>query len=166
MPGPHVAFVAIGSNLGDALANCRFGIAALAADPRIALTAQSRFYRTEPVGFTTQGWFVNAVVRIETALEPFELLDRLQAIQRAAGRPEGGIRFGPRVLDLDLLMVDRMVLEDPRLRLPHPRMHLRRFVLQPLCDIEPSLVHPLAGRSMRRLLDELEADGQQVVELQ
>jgi 2-amino-4-hydroxy-6-hydroxymethyldihydropteridine diphosphokinase len=63
-------------------------------------------------------------------------------------------------------MVDRMVLEDPRLRLPHPRMHLRRFVLQPLCDIEPSLVHPLAGRSMRRLLDELEADGQQVVELQ
>jgi len=136
----HVAYISLGSNLGEKLENCRRGITALAATVEVRITAESCFYKTEPVDFTAQDWFVNGVVRIETTLGPFEMLDRLQAAQRAAGRPTDGMRFGPRVLDLDLLMYDQLVLEDPRLSLPHPRLHRRRFVLQPLCDIDPFLV--------------------------
>jgi 2-amino-4-hydroxy-6-hydroxymethyldihydropteridine diphosphokinase len=161
----HVAYISVGSNLGDKLENCRRGIAVLAAAADVRITARSRFYKSEPVDFTAQDWFINGAVRIETALGPFALLDRLQAIQREAGRPAAGRRFGPRVLDLDLLMYDQLVLEDPRLSLPHPRMHRRRFVLQPLCDIDPLLVHPLIGKDIQTLLSELDERGQQVIEL-
>jgi 2-amino-4-hydroxy-6-hydroxymethyldihydropteridine diphosphokinase len=112
-----------------------------------------------------QDWFINGAVRIETTLSPLALLDRLQAVQREAGRTADGPRFGPRVLDLDLLMYDRLVLENPRLSLPHPRMHDRRFVLKPLCDIDPFLVHPLIGKDVQSLLAELDEHGQQVIEL-
>ena len=159
----HVAYISVGSNLGDKLENCRCGIAALGAAAEVRITGRSRFYKTEPVDVTAQDWFINGAVRIETALGPFELLDRLEAAQRAAGRPADGLRFGPRVLDLDLLMYDQLVLEDPRLSLPHPRMHRRRFVLQPLCDIDPLLVHPILGKDIQRLLSELDEHGQQVV---
>jgi 2-amino-4-hydroxy-6-hydroxymethyldihydropteridine diphosphokinase len=161
----YVAYVAVGSNLGNKLENCRRAIAELEAMAEIRITGRSRFYQTEPVDFTAQDWFVNAAVRLETVLSPLELLDRLQNIQRQAGRPLGGQRFGPRVLDLDLLMFDGWVLDDPRLTLPHPRMHQRRFVLQPICDIDPSLVHPILGKNVRKLLSELSEHGQQVVEL-
>jgi 2-amino-4-hydroxy-6-hydroxymethyldihydropteridine diphosphokinase len=165
MTAHPIAYISVGSNLGDKLENCRFGISALATPPTIKVTGRSRFYKTEPVDFTAQDWFVNAVIRIESALDPFELLDRLQSVQREAGRPAGDIRFGPRILDLDLLMVDQLVLEGPRLALPHPRMHHRRFVLQPLCDIDALLIHPVLGKNMRQLLSELDVRGQQVVEL-
>ena len=165
MTAHHVVYISVGSNLGDKLENCRRAIAALAATPKIRITGRSRFYQTEPVDFSAQDWFVNGVIRIKSTLGPFEVLERLQALQRAAGRPADSLRFGPRVLDLDLLMYDQMVLEDPRLTLPHPRMHRRRFVLQPFCDIDPEVVHPLLGKDMRSLLSELEAHGQQVVEL-
>jgi 2-amino-4-hydroxy-6-hydroxymethyldihydropteridine diphosphokinase len=160
------AYISVGSNLGKKLENCRWGIAALEADPEIRITGRSRFYRTEPVDFLAQDWFVNGAVRLQTGLGPFELLDRLLMIQRAAGRPSGGLRFGPRVLDLDLLLYDQLVLEDARLCLPHPRMHRRRFVLQPMCDIDPSIVHPLLGKTIQSLLAELGKHGQRVVELQ
>ncbi len=162
----HVAYVSVGSNLGDKLENCRRAIAELEAIAEIQITGRSRFYQTEPVDFTAQDWFVNAAVRMETALPPVELLDRLLNIQREAGRPPDGPRFGPRVLDLDLLMYDDWVSEDSRLSLPHPRMHQRRFVLQPMCDIDPCLVHPVLGKDIRKLLSELSEHGQQVVELQ
>ena len=165
MAALHVAYISVGSNLGDKLENCRRGIAALAAGAEVRITGRSRFYKTEPVDVTDQDWFINGAVRIETMLGPFELLDRLQAAQRAAGRTAGGLRFGPRVLDLDLLMYDQVVLEDPRLSLPHPRMHRRRFVLQPLCDIDPLLVHPLIGKDIQSLLSEVDEHGQQVIEL-
>lgn len=165
MAACHRAYVSVGSNLGDKLENCRRGIAALAASGGIRVTGQSRFYQTEPVDFAAQDWFVNAVLRLESTLAPLALLDRLQDVQRQAGRPPGGRRFGPRLLDLDLLLYDRLILEDSRLRLPHPRMHRRRFVLQPFCDIEPLLVHPVLGKDMRSLLAELGEAGQQVVEL-
>jgi len=161
----HVAYVAIGSNLGDKLENCRRAIAELEAMVEIRVTGRSRFYQTEPVDFTAQDWFVNAVVRMETVLSPLALLERLLTIQRRAGRPPDGLRFGPRVLDLDLLMYDEWVMDDSRLTLPHPRMHRRRFVLQPICDIDPSLIHPILGKDVRRLLSELSEHGQQVVEL-
>jgi 2-amino-4-hydroxy-6-hydroxymethyldihydropteridine diphosphokinase len=161
----HMVYLSVGSNIGAKLENCRRGIAALAAAPGVRITGTSPFYKTEPVDFHAQNWFVNGIVRIDSALDPFELLERLQTVQREAGRPAGGARFGPRVLDLDLLMYDQLVLEDPRLCLPHPRMHRRRFVLQPLCDIAPTLVHPLLGKDIRTLLSELGEHGQQVVAL-
>jgi 2-amino-4-hydroxy-6-hydroxymethyldihydropteridine diphosphokinase len=160
----HLAYISVGSNLGDKLENCRWGIARLSATAEVRITGRSRFYQTEPVDYLAQDWFINAAVRIETTLSPFALLDRLQALQLEAGRTAGGRRFGPRVLDLDLLLYDQLVVEDPRLSLPHPRMHRRRFVLRPLCDIDPLLVHPLIGKNMHHLLSELDERGQQVIE--
>jgi 2-amino-4-hydroxy-6-hydroxymethyldihydropteridine diphosphokinase len=162
---PHSAFICVGSNLGDKLEQCRRGVEALAASGDIRITGRSRMYTTEPVDFAEQNWFVNCVIRIETGLGPFELLDRLQSVQRLAGRPAESIRFGPRVLDLDLLLYDGLIMDDPRLTLPHPRMHRRRFVLKPLCDIDPDTVHPVLGQTAATLLAALDEDGQQVLEL-
>jgi len=165
MVGYSIAYVSVGSNLGDKLQNCLSGIASLEANEGIRITGRSRFYRTEPVDLTEQSWFVNGAVRIESRLGAFELLDRLQTVEREAGRPPDRVRFGPRILDLDLVMYDQLIVEHPRLHLPHPRMHCRRFVLQPLCDIDPDIVHPLLGKALHRLLSELDEHGQQVVPL-
>ena len=165
MIAPHRAFISVGSNLGDKLEQCRRGVDALAAGGDIRITGTSRMYRTEPVDVADQEWFVNGVIRVETGLGPFELLARLQSLQRQAGRAEGGVRFGPRVLDLDILLYDRLVMDDPRLTLPHPRMHRRRFVLKPLCDIDPDTVHPVLGQTAAALLAALDEDHQQVLEL-
>lgn len=161
----HRVYISAGSNMGDRLDNCRRGVRALGEGGDTALRARSRFYRTEPVGFTDQEWFVNAVVEVETRLDPFGLLEKLQAIQRRAGRREDAIRFGPRILDLDILLYDDLVLDAPRLVIPHPRMHERRFVLLPMCDINPSVLHPVLDREAADLLDDLEAAGQGVIEL-
>lgn len=160
----HIAYLSVGSNLGDKLLNCRRALEALAADGTVRVQVRSRVYRTEPVDYTEQDWFINQVVRIETELEPTALLDCLQAVQRQLGRIEPAVRFGPRVIDLDILLYDRLVLDGPRLSLPHPRMHHRRFVLKPLCDIDPDLILPVLGRDVRTLLKELGEDGQEVLE--
>lgn len=165
MTASHCAFISVGSNLGDKLEQCRRGADALAAGGEIQITGRSRMYKTEPVDFTEQDWFVNCVIRIETALSPFELLDRLQSVERQAGRTAESIRFGPRVLDLDILLYDGLIMDDPRLILPHPRMHRRRFVLKPLCDIDPHRVHPVLGQTAATLLAALGEDGQQMLEL-
>jgi 2-amino-4-hydroxy-6-hydroxymethyldihydropteridine diphosphokinase len=140
-------------------------VEALAAGGDIRITGRSRMYRTEPVDVTDQDWFVNGVIRIETGLDPLELLARLQSVQRRAGRPDESVRFGPRVLDLDILLYGGLVMEDPRLTLPHPRMHRRRFVLKPLCDIDADTLHPVLGQTAGTLLAALSEDGQQVLEL-
>lgn len=162
---PHVAFISVGSNMGDARANCRRAVELLCAEGAVRLTGRSRDYRTEPVDFTAQDWFVNCVVRVETDLSPPALLDRLQAIQRAAGRTADPVRFGPRVIDLDILLYDDMVCEGERLVLPHPRMAARRFVLRPMCDIDPGVRHPVLGATVDRLLAALGSEGQEVTEL-
>jgi 2-amino-4-hydroxy-6-hydroxymethyldihydropteridine diphosphokinase len=162
----HRAFLSIGSNLGDKLENCRRGMEALTAAGDIRIRRRSALYRTEPVDFSDQDWFVNGVILVETELSPIELLDRLQDVQRQAGRPAQARRFGPRVLDLDLLLYDGLILDDPRLTLPHPRLHRRRFVLRPLCDIDPDTLHPRMGRTARELLSQLREDGQQVVKIE
>jgi 2-amino-4-hydroxy-6-hydroxymethyldihydropteridine diphosphokinase len=159
-----IAYISVGSNLGDKLGNCRRGVEALAADGRVRILAQSRIYRTAPVDYTDQDWFINYVIKIETDLGPLPLLAHLQAMQQALGRTAPAVRFGPRVLDLDILLYDRLVFDDPRLSIPHPRMHARRFVLTPLCDMDPDVVHPVLGKSARTLLLELEGEGQEVVE--
>lgn len=162
MTAPHRVYIAIGSNLGDKTANCRNAIERLAAAGDVTLAAQSPFYTTEPVGFTAQDWFVNAVIEVRTLLEPLGLLSRLKAIEQALGRRPSAERFGPRVIDLDILLYDQAVVCLPGLEIPHPRMHLRRFVLVPLCDIGPDVVHPILKQTARALLDALGADGQEV----
>ncbi|MFO7709532.1 MAG: 2-amino-4-hydroxy-6-hydroxymethyldihydropteridine diphosphokinase [Desulfobacterales bacterium] len=159
-----IAYLSVGSNLGDKLLNCRQALEALAEGGAVRIQARSRVYRTEPVDYAEQEWFINQVVRVETELAPLALLDWLQEVQRRLGRSEPAVRFGPRVIDLDILLYDRLVLQGPRLSLPHPRMQRRRFVLQPLCDICPDLIHPVLGRGVRALLAELGTDGQEVVE--
>lgn len=165
MSGGRTIFVGLGSNLGDKPGNIAFGIRALEEGGRIRITGRSRLYRTEPVGYRDQDWFVNAVVRGETGLSPAEVLTCLKEIERRAGRSAGGVRYGPRVLDLDLLFYEDLVLDLPGLSLPHLRLAERRFVLQPLCDIDPGIRHPVLGLTARELLRRLEESSQRVEEI-
>ncbi|MBI5590324.1 MAG: 2-amino-4-hydroxy-6-hydroxymethyldihydropteridine diphosphokinase [Deltaproteobacteria bacterium] len=161
----HTAFVGVGSNLGQKRDNCLRGIAALTTCAHSRLLNRSRLYRTEPVDYLDQDWFVNCVAQIETCLDPFGLLAVLQDIQKKAGRVQDAIRFGPRILDMDVILFDAAIIDHPDLILPHPRMHLRRFVLKPLCDLDPTLRHPILNQTVQYLLDNLEDAGQGVVEL-
>jgi 2-amino-4-hydroxy-6-hydroxymethyldihydropteridine diphosphokinase len=159
----HLAFISIGSNMGDRVANCRGGIEALETLAETRLEGVSRLYETEPVDYLEQAWFVNAAARIETGLDPLQLLEALKGIERAAGKREGGIRFGPRPLDLDIILFDSVRIDTAHLVIPHPRMHQRRFVLRPICDIDPHVLHPSLKRSARQLLDDLSDEiGQEV----
>lgn len=150
--------------MGDRLRNCRQGITALTRSGQSRILAQSRVYMTEPVDYEHQDWFINMVVKLGTTNDPFELLDKIKSVQRAAGRKRDVIRYGPRVLDLDIIFFDDLVLDTDPLVVPHPRMHLRRFVLKPICDIDPTIVHPLLKKDMQTLLDGLGKDEQKVIE--
>ena len=161
----HTAIISVGSNLGDKEANCRRGIEGLLEPGKASLVKASRFYRTSPVDYLDQDWFVNAAVQIETHLEPLDLLAFLQTIQQQAGRKKGGIRFGPRVLDLDIIFYDQLVMKTTSLEIPHPRMHKRHFVLQPICDIDPDITHPLLNIPVKSLLNQLGDNEQEVFEL-
>ena len=158
----HWAFISVGSNLGDPIQNCRQGIRALCRDEQVRLVASSTYYATEPVDYLDQDWFINAAIKIETELAPLDLLVRMQAVQEASGRKADSIRFGPRVLDLDIIFYEDLVLKTAQLTIPHPRMHKRRFVLQPICDIDPSVVHPVLGENVQTLLNRLVKNGQQI----
>jgi 2-amino-4-hydroxy-6-hydroxymethyldihydropteridine diphosphokinase len=144
------AFVALGSNLDDPQAQVERALAALAALPRSALRARSRLFRTPPWGLADQPDFVNAVARLETSLPPRELLGALLAIETRCGRVRG-VRNGPRVLDLDLLLYGDTALHEPGLAIPHPRLHERAFVLLPLAELAPDLDVPGHGRVARLL---------------
>lgn len=141
-------FVALGSNLGDRRAHIERALDALRADPDVELVAVSRLIETEPVGGPAgQGPFLNGVVELRTTLDPELLLRRLQRLEGLAGR-ERTVRDGPRTLDLDLLLHGERRAQGPDLVLPHPRMHLRLFVLEPLAELAPDLVLPATGRSV------------------
>ena len=140
------AFIALGSNLGDARAQVLSAFDALASLPGTQLLARSHLYLTPPWGVLDQPSFVNAVALVDTTLAPHELLDALLAVERAAGRVRDGGRWGPRTLDLDVLHMDAIVMSDERLSLPHPRIHERAFVLLPLHDLAPELDLPGQGR--------------------
>ncbi len=140
------AYVALGSNLGDSRQQLLDAIDALANLPYSRLLARSRLYRTPPWGMLDQPDFLNAVVVLETPLEPHDLLDALLEIEREAGRQRGGERWGPRKLDLDLLHVAGKTISDERLTLPHPHIAERAFVLLPLNELAPDLDIPGHGR--------------------
>ena len=161
----HTAYVAAGSNLGNKLLNCKNGIAALTKGNKTVLKDWSKFYKTEPVHYKDQDWFVNCVVKIETPLDPFELLHELKSIERDTGREYTPIRFGPRTLDLDIVLYDDLVKNSTDLIIPHPRMHKRRFVLRPMCDIDPKIVHPVLKKNMQTLLNVLDETEQRIIEV-
>jgi len=138
------AYIALGANLGDPAATVRAAFAALANLPESRVSRSSSLYRTVPVGILDQPEFINAVARLETTLAPEALLDTLFEIEQRFGRHRAE-KNGPRTLDLDLLLYDDQFLDLPRLTLPHPRLHLRAFVLQPLAEIEPKLAIPGRG---------------------
>ena len=163
---PHIVYISVGSNLGNKLQNCQNGIEALIGRGHCRLIAQSRIYETEPVDYTDQDWFVNYVVKIETTLSPFSLLKQIELVQREAGRFKDSIRFGPRRLDLDIILYDDWVVNSAQLVIPHPRMHKRRFVLRPICDIDPYIIHPVLHQNMQTLLDRLDEKKQRLVEYQ
>ncbi|MBU4344480.1 MAG: 2-amino-4-hydroxy-6-hydroxymethyldihydropteridine diphosphokinase [Desulfobacteraceae bacterium] len=157
----HIAYISAGSNIGNRLENCKNSLTSLAESKISIIRSRSSFYITEPVDYINQDWFVNLVVKIETKLDPFRLLDKLKSIQSNAGRDHDAVRFSPRILDLDIIMYDDFVINSPELIIPHPRMHKRRFVLKPICDIDPHIVHPVLKKDMQYLLDRLD-DGQMV----
>ena len=152
-----LAYIALGSNLGDPQQQLRDAMQTLATTPGLHLLQRSALYRTPPWGMLQQPPFVNAAVQLDSALPPHALLDALLAIEQRAGRVRGA-RNGPRTLDLDLLHVDGVQLDDARLSLPHPRMAQRAFVLLPLHDIAPTLQLPGYGR-VDQLLAALDTAG-------
>ncbi|HSN00212.1 MAG TPA: 2-amino-4-hydroxy-6-hydroxymethyldihydropteridine diphosphokinase [Rudaea sp.] len=138
-------YIGLGSNLADPQAQVEAGVRALARLPKTRLVARSRLYRSAPWGRTDQPAFVNAAAVLETDLAPRELLDALLALERAGGRERDGTRWGPRVLDLDILLFGERHIDEPGLHVPHRHLHERAFVLVPLADIAPRLAIPGHG---------------------
>ena len=151
MSGAEDAWVGLGSNLGDPVAQVRSAFDALAELPETELIARSPLYGSAPMGPADQPDYVNAVAHLRTGLGPHELLTELQRVESAAGRSRTGRRWGPRELDLDLLAMGRRRLADERLTLPHPGLGERAFVLRPLADLDPELEIPGVGRVRERL---------------
>lgn len=141
----RIAYVGLGANLGDPPAQLRAALKAIAALPRTRIEAVSRFYRSAPMGPADQPDYCNAACRVTTELAPRALLEALIGIERTAGRERGAERWGPRLLDLDLLHVEGIALDEPGLHLPHPGLMRRNFVLVPLAELAPTLVIPRLG---------------------
>lgn len=150
------AFVGLGSNLGDREATLRRAVDELRELPRTEVRGVSTFRDTEPVGIRDQPRFLNGAVEVETQLSPRDLLDQLLAIERSLGRDRSGVPpGGPRTVDLDLLLFGRARIDEPGLQIPHPRLHERRFVLEPLAELDPALDVPGRGK-VEALLAELD----------
>lgn len=159
MRTPEVAFVGLGANLGEAAQTLREALQELEALPATHLLRASQLYRTPAWGVQAQPDFINAVAMLETSLSPRDLLDALLALERAHGRDRAReTRWGPRTLDLDLLVHGNAQIDEPGLRVPHPHLHERAFVLLPLAEIAPDAVVPAAGR-VRELAAAMAADG-------
>ena len=148
-------YIGLGSNMGDKSGNILKALELLDQHKKIRFVKRSSLYETEPVGYEDQDWFVNAVAELETELSPQELLDALMKVEQNMGRKRE-IKWGPRNIDLDILLYDQQCLDEPDLIIPHPRMHERRFVLVPLVEIAPRLVDPRDGREYAGILERLD----------
>jgi len=150
----NIALIGIGSNLGSKINNCESAIDRLGGLRETRIIRRSSFYKTEPVGYGEQDWFVNCVIRVETGFGPYELLGCLKNLERALGR-QRTFHWGPRVIDLDILLFNREEFTNKDLQIPHPHLHERAFVLVPLCEIDPEAVHPGLKKTARSLLEDL-----------
>ncbi|MBA4396763.1 MAG: 2-amino-4-hydroxy-6-hydroxymethyldihydropteridine diphosphokinase [Syntrophus sp. (in: bacteria)] len=155
--GGVICFVGLGANMGRPAAQCNEATQKMHATNDIQVVRRSSLYRSEPVGDRQQDWFVNAVVEIRTLLQPGELLPALLSIETAMGRKRDA-PGGPRIIDLDLLLYGQQVIEGQDIVIPHPAFHKRRFVLVPLHEIAPYVIHPAFGVSIHGLLDRLDDD--------
>lgn len=144
---PVQAWIGLGSNLGDRVGHLRAARTALAAAPGVVVVGSSSVYESAAVGPGVQGSYLNAVLAIETTLEPSVLLDLLLRIERDRGRDRSAdaVRWGPRTLDLDLLIYAERCIATPEIEVPHPRLHQRAFVLEPLCELAGDRIHPRLG---------------------
>jgi 2-amino-4-hydroxy-6-hydroxymethyldihydropteridine diphosphokinase len=155
------AYVGLGANLGARADSIRRALELIAADPEIELVRVSTLRETDPVDYVEQPRFLNAAAAVDTDLSPRELLDRLLSVETALGRSREGPRFGPRTIDLDLLLYGTERVDEPGLELPHPRLHRRRFALEPLAELEPELLVPGRG-SVEALLAGLQSESSDV----
>src|SRR5712671_2802493 len=146
------AYLSLGSNLSDRETNLLRALGLLASS-EIRIKRISATYETEPQDLPHQPWFLNLVVEIETALFPLQLLSRIQKIEKDLGRRRI-VPKGPRTIDIDILLFGNFVVDHTKLTIPHPRMHLRRFVLEPLAELAPDLRHPITRRTIREMLSE------------
>ena len=152
----HTVYIALGTNLGDRLVNLQAAIKAIS--PELQVLAESHVYETPPWGYEDQPAFLNMVIKAETKLDPESLLNYLKQLEIELGR-EQNFRWGPRLIDLDILFYDDLTLDSPPLVIPHPRLHERAFVLVPLADIAPDFIHPVLDQSVRELLAQVNTEG-------
>ena len=151
--GSHLVYLSLGTNLGDKEANLHAAVNEL--KKRIGrLVVLSAFYATEPWGFSSGQSFLNAACCMETTLSPFQVLEETQTIERLLGRTKKSVdgQYADRLIDIDLLLFDDLVIDTPTLTIPHPLMHLRDFVLKPMTEIAPDAIHPVLGKKIRHLL--------------
>jgi 2-amino-4-hydroxy-6-hydroxymethyldihydropteridine diphosphokinase len=161
----NTAFISFGSNMGDRLNNCATGIRLLDETGDIRVESVSDYYLTEPMDFTDQAWFVNGAIKAGTRLGPFGLLALLKAIEFNVGRKTTDVRYGPRVLDFDIIFYNNEIIDTPQLIVPHPRMHCREFVLRPMCDLSPGLVHPVLNKNIKELMQGVKDQGSQCIKI-
>jgi 2-amino-4-hydroxy-6-hydroxymethyldihydropteridine diphosphokinase len=152
----HTVYIALGTNLGNRLDNLQAAIQSM--PPEVIVLAKSHVYETPPWGYEDQPSFLNMVIKAETELEPEQLLQYLKGLETELGR-EQSFHWGPRLIDLDILFYDDLVLDSPPLIIPHPRLHERAFVLVPLMDLAPELIHPVFKKSVRELIAEVDTQG-------
>lgn len=145
-------FIGIGSNLVDKKKNIQNAIKSV--KEKCKILKASSLCETEPVAYKKQDWFLNCAIEVGTELEPLELLDFLQSIEKKMGRVRT-IKNGPRIIDLDILFYDDKIINEPNLTVPHPRLHERLFVLEPLKEIAPEFVHPVLGKRVKEICKEL-----------
>ena len=145
----HIVYISLGSNLGNRFANLKEAISSLR--PQMDVKAKSKVYETPPWGYTEQDKFLNQVIKVNTYLEAEPLLKHLKRLEIALGRKET-FHYGPRLIDMDILFYDDLILNTPPLTLPHPHLHERGFVLLPLMDIAPDLVHPVRKNNIREMI--------------